>query len=41
MSETAVEKRAPPRPYRRPVKAWIFAALLFAFGVRMLAARDR
>ena len=39
MSETALEKRA-PRAYRRPMKAWIFAALLFAFGVRMLAARD-
>ena len=39
MSETALAKRA-TRTYRRPVKAWIFAALLFAFGVRMLAARD-
>jgi hypothetical protein len=39
MSETALEKR-PARAYRRPVKAWIFAALLFAFGVRMLAARN-
>jgi hypothetical protein len=38
MSETAVEKRT--QKTRRPVKAWVFAALLFAFGVRMLAARD-
>jgi hypothetical protein len=39
MSETAVEKRTTPT-HRRPVKAWLLAALLFAFGVRMLAARD-
>ncbi len=39
MSETALEQRTTPT-YRRPVKTWLFAALLFAFGVRLLAARD-
>jgi hypothetical protein len=38
MSETALEKR--PETPRRPIKAWIVAALLFAFGVRLLAARN-
>ena len=39
MSETALENRTAAK-YRRPVKAWIIAALLFVFGVRMLAAKD-
>lgn len=26
---------------RVPVKTWLFAVLLFAFGIRMLAAGDR
>jgi hypothetical protein len=39
MSETAVEKRSVPAA-RRPIKAWIFAALLFAVGVRLLTGRE-
>lgn len=26
---------------RMPVKTWLFAALLFVFGIRMLTAGDR
>jgi hypothetical protein len=40
MSEVAVERRAEAPAHKWPVKAWIVAALLFAFGVRLLATRD-
>jgi hypothetical protein len=39
MSGTALEKRTTPT-HRRPVKAWLIAALLFVFGIKMLAAKD-
>lgn len=40
MSETALEKR-PTQTHYRPVKAWLLAAVLFVFGVRLLAAKER
>jgi hypothetical protein len=40
MPETALEKRQETTAHKRPIKAWLIAAVLFAFGVRMLAARD-
>jgi hypothetical protein len=40
MSETALEQRTNVT-HHRPVKAWLLAAVLFVFGVRLLAAKDR
>lgn len=31
----------PETTRRLPVKTWLFAALLFAFGIRMLTAGER
>lgn len=38
MSETTLESRR--AAHRRPLKAWFIAAVLFVFGVRLLATRD-
>jgi hypothetical protein len=40
MSDRDPEMRA-ETTRRLPVKTWLFAALLFVFGIRMLTAGDR
>ena len=37
-SNTAIQTEA---TRRLPVKTWLFAALLFVFGIRMLTAREQ
>ena len=39
MSGTALESRS-HTAHRRPLKAWLLAAVLFVFGVRLLASKD-
>jgi hypothetical protein len=38
MSEIATRERS--RSRHRPIKAWLFAAVLFVFGVRLLSTHD-
>jgi hypothetical protein len=40
MSESDSETRT-ESTRRLPLKAWLFAALLFVFGIRMLTAGER